>query len=159
MNLIVGVGTSTDKEEVDQGQGGGYKVRLAVTVCVISGGFGLSPNTIGPSAKLGNSVVKAFVMSVAVIFQFHHGIWVALISGIVKVVVCTVRVTVVVTVGCPEIVTVLVVVQATSIGVTKGSIENVVVKVKVEGATMIFSGAIPVTMLEPDFESATDAAT
>jgi hypothetical protein len=156
---MVGVGTATGKEEVDQGQGGGYKVRLAVAVYVISRTSGLSANTIGSSAKLGNSVVEVSLTLVAVMFQFHHGIWVVLISGIAKVVVCTVRVTVVVTVGCPEMVTVLVVVQATSIGVTKDSIENVVVEVKVEGATMIFSGPTPVTMLEPDLESATDAAT
>lgn len=106
MNLMVGVGTATGKGEVDQGQGGGYKVRLAVPVCVIPGKSGLSVNTIGSSAKLGNSVVEVLLTLVAVMFQFHHGILFVLISGIAKVVVCTVRVTVVVTVVCPETVTV-----------------------------------------------------
>lgn len=86
----------------------------------------------------------------SVMFQFHQGMTLAVIVGIENVVVCTVRAIVVVTVGTPEIVTVFVVVHATSIGVTRGSIENVVIEAKVVGATIIFRGAIPVAVFESE---------
>lgn len=52
------------------------------------------------------------------------------------------------TVGCPLTVTVLVVVQATSIAVVSGSIEKVVAEERVEGPIIIFRGAIPVAVLD-----------
>lgn len=166
MKVIVRVGMSTGNEEVDQGQGGGKNVRSLVTVCVTKAplllevmfcGFGLFLNVIGCSEILGNRVVEAWVTSVAVMFQFHHGMTLAVMVGIEKVVVCTVRATVFVTVGCPEMVTVFVVVQATSMGVTKGSIENVVGEANVDGATMMLTGAMAVAVL--DSESTTDPST
>lgn len=53
-----------------------------------------------------------------------------------------------VTVGFPLTVTVSVVVQATSIAVVRGSIENVVAEERVEGATIMLRGAIPVAVLD-----------
>lgn len=97
--------------------------------------------------KLGKRVVELLV-ALPVMFQFHHGMRLVVIAGMEKVVVSTVRVTVVVTVGLPETVTVLVVVHATSIGVTKGSMEKVVMVDKVDGATIMFSGAMPVAVFE-----------
>jgi hypothetical protein len=162
---MTGVGISTGKEVVDQGQGGGKKVRSSVPVCVMNvpltlpcdWELGLSLNVMGSSVRLGNRVLELLVTSVPVMFQFHHGMLLAVIAGIENVVVWIVRAIVVVTVGWPETVTVLVVVQATSIGVTKGSTEKVVGDGNVEGATMILTGAIAVAVFESLFESLLDS--
>lgn len=69
-----------------------------------------------------------------------------------------VRVTVVVTVGLFETVTVLVVVQATSMGVIKGPIEIVVGVDNENGATIRLTGAIAVAVFEP-FGLATSPST
>lgn len=89
---MIGVGTSQGREVVDQGQGGGKKVLSSVTVCVAKvplvmfSGFPLSRKVIGAREILGKRVVEVFVIPVAVIFQFHQGITVAVTSGIVNVV-------------------------------------------------------------------------
>lgn len=110
-------------------------------------GSASSVKVIGSSEKLGNKVVDAIV-ALLVIFQLYQGMILVVIVGMVNAVVCIVRATSVVIVGFLETITVVVVVQATSIGVTIGSIETVVIEDKVVGVTMILSGAIPVAVFE-----------
>jgi hypothetical protein len=102
----------------------------------------------GSRVTLGKRVVVLCVRFAWVRFQFHQLMTLVVMVGIAKVVVSTIRVTVVVTVAAPETVTVFVVVQAISMGVTKGSIVNVVIVDNVEGATMRLAGAMAVAVLE-----------
>jgi hypothetical protein len=160
VKVIVGVGILSGKEVVDQGHGGGKNVLWSVTVCVANvplvmlSGLVSSMNVIGAREMLGKRVVEAFVAWTAVMFQFHHEMTDVVTAGIENVVVWTVRPMVSVTVGCPLIVIVVVVVQATSIAVVKGSIENVVAEGSVEGATIRFRGAIPVAVFDFGFATA-----